>query len=323
MISRSSLLLLAAILSAGCGKKESVPESETATSGTFELVADETLKPVIDSLVTGFMTESPDAHVTVKYVSAAEAIRELLNKKARAIIIARGLDASERGIITQDSISLPELTIAEDGIGCIVSKRNPLAAMRQSDLRKIIRGEIASWDAIEKPIVEPGAKLTGVITMTLPQYPSSTEYVLDSMYIGPFHPDPRAKYKDFGQRMRFGSSDSVIAYVSSHPDAIGFIGSAWKHWLDASGDTGIKVLPVIPADSSSRGVTEPIMLHMAYVYEKLYPLVTPVSGFSFEAPNTVPRGMLSYAMTAHGQMVFKNFDVLPKTQIIRLVPRKE
>jgi ABC-type phosphate transport system substrate-binding protein len=322
MKARSFVLgLVLVLLASGCGKQESSQSSETATSGSFELVADETLKPALDSLIVGFMSESPNAKVTVKYVSAAEAVRELLNKQARAVIIARGLTPSERAVIAQDSVTLPDFAIAEDGIGCIISSKNPLAAMRLSDLRKIARGDVGSWDGIVKPIVEPGPAVSGPIEMIFPAYPSSTEYVLDSMFVGAVMLDGNNKIG--GHPMRFSSSDSVIAYVQGHPNSIGFIGSAWKHMLDVEGDSGIKVLPIIPADSSSRGVTEPILLHMAYIYEGLYPLVTPVNGFSFEAPNTVPQGLLSYAMTAHGQMVFKNFDVLPKTQIIHLVPPKQ
>ena len=317
MTARNSLgLLLLVVHLAACGKSEKTETSENATTGAFELVADEALKPVIDSLAVGFMAENPNAKVIVKYVSAGEAVRELLNKQARAIIIDRALTPQEQAAVTQDSVSLPALTIAEDGIGCIVSRNNPLAAIKLSDLRKIVSGEMKSWSELEKPIVEPGDKISGTITKVFSEYPSSIEYQLDSILMGP------GKQTD-GHVMRFASTDSIVRLVKKDPAAIGFIGSAWKHWFEVHGDSSVKVLAVIPADSSSRGLTEPIILHMAYVYEGLYPLVTPVNGYSFEVLNTVPRGFLSYALAAHGQMVFKNFDVLPKTQIIHLVPQKQ
>jgi hypothetical protein len=122
--------------------------------------------------------------------------------------------------------------------------------------------------------------------------------------------------------MRFSTTDSIVAYVAAHPKSIGFIGSAWNHMLESKNDSTVKVLPLIPADSSSRGLIEPVLLHMGYIAEGLYPLVTKVNGYSFEVPNTLPRGLLAYASNAHGQTVFKNFDVLPATQPIRLVPSK-
>jgi phosphate transport system substrate-binding protein len=288
------------ILLAACGKQENSSSTETATYGSFQLVADEVLKPAIDSLVTGFMIENPTAKVTVTYTSATEAVRELMNHATRAIIIDRSLTAQERQALQKDSVELPVYKLAEDGIGCIVSVKNPATTIRKSDLQKMFSGEPTEWHDV---------------TLVLPAYPSSTEYALDSVLIN--GNEPKAKYL-----VRFRTTDSIVAYVAAHPTAIGFIGSAWKHWLESKVDTSVKVLPVIPADSSSRGLIEPVLLHMAYVAEGLYPFVTKANGYSFEVPNTIPRGFLAYASNAHGQTIFKNFDVLPITQPIRIVPSK-
>ncbi|GEM_PF-2059599 len=290
--------LFASLVFAGCEKNEQKPAGETATYGSFQLVADETLRPVVDSLISGFSTENPEAHITVKYTSAAEAVRELLNHDTRAIVIDRMLTPMEEAALQKDSTTLPVYKLAEDGIGCIVSADNTHTTVRKSDLARMFRGEATGW---------------GDITIVLPQYPSSAEYILDSTLLG-----SGAQTNAYYLR-RFSTTDSIIAYVRDHSKSIGFIGSAWKHWMEEHNDSSIKVLPVIPADSSSRGLTEPVLLHMAYVAEGLYPLVSRVNGYSFEVPNTVPRGFLAYASTAHGQTVFKNFEVLPITQPIRLV----
>ncbi len=297
---RPFVVLALLLVSCACGKQENTASSESATSGSAQIVADEVLKPAIDSLVTGFTAENPDAKVTIKYTSATEAIRELMNHDARAVIIDRSLTPAERSLLEKDSVTLPEYRLAEDGIGCVVSAKNPASTVRKSDLKKMFSGEATAW---------------GDVTLILPAYPSSTEYVLDSILMD--GNQTKAKYL-----LRFSTTDSIAAYVADHPKAIGFIGSAWNHWLEAKRDSSVKVLPVIPSDSSSRGLIEPVLLNMAYIAEGLYPLVTRVNGYSFEVPNTLPRGFLAYASTAHGQIVFKNFDVLPTTQPIRIVPSK-
>ena len=317
MILRIIAAILIVAFFQGCGKSPENQTSETATSGSFQLVADEALRPVIDSLVKGFMIEYPQANVTVKYVSAGEAVRELLNKEkdAREIIIDRGLTTLERGVLQRDSVTLPDFTMAEDGICCIVSNTNPMAALALSDLRKIVMGETKTYSQLIRSIPESGKSFAngGPIMQVFSAYPSSVEYVLDSMFLGP---DQTVQTKV----ARYETVDSIIARVKQDANAIGFISLSWKHWLETKGDSSVKVLPVIPADSSSKGITQPIIPHMAYVYQKLYPLTTAVTGYSFETPNTLPRGFLVYAMTAHGQMVFKSFEVLPKTQIIKIVP---
>jgi hypothetical protein len=62
------------------------------------------------------------------------------------------------------------------------------------------------------------------------------------------------------------------------------------------------------------------MLHLAYVLQGLYPLTSRICAYTTEVPNTLPRGFLAYAMSADGQRVFLNYDLLPKTQILKLVP---
>ena len=317
MIVRIYAALTIAVLLTGCGKSPENQPSETATSGNFQLVADEALRPAVDSLADGFMKENPQAKITVKYMSAGEAVRELLNHDARVIIIDRMLTPAERQVLQKDSVTLPEFVIAEDGIGCIVSRKNPVGALALSDLRKIVMGETKTWSELTHSLPEPSMSFANRkgITTVFPGYPSSMEYLLDSMFLGP-------NQVTKGAVTRYETMDSVIARVKQDVNAVGFIGSSWKHSLEASGDTSVKVLPIIPADSSSRGITQPIILHMAYIYQGLYPLTATVTGYSLEAPNTLPRGFLVYAMTAHGQMVFKNFEVLPKTQIIHIVPSR-
>ncbi len=312
---RSLFLSLLCLALAACGKQQHVPQSESATSGHFQLVADEVLKPAVDSLVAGFMQENPDVTISVKYTSATEAVRELLNHQARAILIDRGLTPIERGILAKDSIQLPAFKLALDGIGVLVSQKNPLDAIAKSDLVRIMSGKIANWSGLVRPVPDKanaGRKIAGEITVALPAYPSSIEFALDSILLA-----------DSGTTaahvFRFSTSDSIIGYVRQNPNAIGFISSAWYHELTASNDTSVKALPVEPADLSSEGLIEPVLLNMAYVAEGLYPLATPVTAYSFDVPDTPPRGFLAYAATAHGQIVFKNFDVLPTTQPIRIV----
>lgn len=295
-MSRAVLFLIPAlILLSACGKTDNQPQTETATYGSFELVADEVLKPVIDSLVQGFTMENPTAKITVKYVSAGEAVRELMNHQARAIIIDRYLTPQELAVLTKDSVAIPEFRLAQDGIGVIASHWNRQDTVRLSAIRSRIT------DSTAKSI------------FVFPVYPSSVEYVMDSM---------AATAQTKGRILRFATTDSIVSYVEKNVGSLGFVSSAWKHKLEIAGDTSVKFLPIIPHDLSSQGISEPVMLHIAYIAEQAYPLTTMVMGYTPELANTLPRGFFVYCMTAHGQTVFKNFGLLPKTQPLKLVPAK-
>lgn len=286
--SRILLCFFSLLLLAACNKNKQGETPDTATSGSFELIADETLKPAIDSLIIGFNSQTPNAKVTVRYKNATEALDDLLQKRARLVLIARPLGAKERDLLSHQKIELIEADVAENSIGCIVSAKSPLKDIGMDSLRSMLLDK-------DKNILRISSS-----------YLSSTEFALDSIF-------GLGKYQE-GRIRRFETSDSIFWRVRSDEHAIGFAGSAWLKKLSASGDSSIRVLRI-------SGVADrPIMLHLAYVLQGLYPLTSRICAYTTEVPNTLPRGFLAYAMSADGQRVFLNYDLLPKTQILKLVP---
>ncbi len=277
------------VLLTGCSeKKQGETPPDTANSGAFELVADEALKPAIDSLVYGFNIQTPGAKVTVRYKNATEALDDLLQQKTRLVLIARPLSKKERELLSQQKIELIEADVAENAIGCIVSAKSQLMTISMDSLRAIVEDKDKN------------------ITRVSTSYLSSTEFALDSIF-------SLDKYQE-GRLIRFQTSDSVITRVAKDDHAIGFVGSAWLKKMANSHDSSVRVLQI-------SGVSDrPIMLHLAYILQNLYPLTSRICGYTTDVPNTLPRGFLAYAMSADGQRVFLNYDLLPKTQILKLVP---
>jgi phosphate transport system substrate-binding protein len=291
MRSRSAALSVClAVCLLSCGKQpQPGVASETATSGAFELVADETLKPVVDSLVADFNRHTPEAKVTVRYMVAASALDALLQNKARLVIIARPLTPRERSVLDSQKIDLPEFDIALNGLAVIAAKDNKLSSIPLDSLRQMGEGKLP-------------------LKYYSTSYLSATESSFDSIF--------EFKEKTLsGAITRFETSDSVINAIRTNPNAIGYISSPWYHQFASRGDSSIKSLRI-----SSVKNPEPVQLHLAYMYQGSYPLVSRVCGYTNERPNTLPRGFLAYVMSADGQRIFMKYDVLPRTQIIRIVP---
>jgi phosphate transport system substrate-binding protein len=284
---RIGLFLLLCTIS--CTKnKQGEPVADTATSGAFELLADEALKPVIDSLVVGFNSETPNAKVTVRYTNATQALDELLQGKTRLILIARPISSKEQAVLDQQKIELTDANVAVSAIGCIVSKKNPRNSISMDSLKMLV-----------------GDKDKTTMRFST-SYLSSTEFALDSIF-------GLEKYQE-GRIIRYQTTDSVIERVRNDEQAIGFVNASWLKKLSNSGDSLVKVLKI-------SGISDkPVMLHLAYIYQNLYPLISRVCAYTKEVANTLPRGFLAYAMSAEGQRVFLNYDLLPKTQILKLVP---
>lgn len=288
----SVIWLSGSLLLVGCKRNSKPPQpSDTATAGSFELVADEALRPAIDSLVRDFDAETPEAHVTVRYTSAAQALDALLQNKARLVLIGRPLTNKERHILDSTRIDLPEFDIALNAIAVIASTQSSIRSISEDSLAALLRGKS------ERQYYSTS-------------YLGSTESALDSIFgIG--------TGTLTGRIHRFQTTDSVIDAVRKDPLSLGFIGSAWLKHLKMKGDSTVVALKI-----STEKSPEALPLHLAYMYQGLYPLVSRVCGYTFEQPNTIPRGFLAYVMSADGQRVLMAFDVLPRTQIIKIVAPK-
>jgi ABC-type phosphate transport system substrate-binding protein len=284
-------VLLVAICS--CSKPEEKALVDSPTTGSFELFADEGIKPVIDSLVTAFNAQYTDAKVTVRYMNATAALDGMLQNKARLALIGRPLTPKERASLTSQKVELPEYEIALNPLAAIVKKENALTSLSLAMLREDISG---SKEHYRK-----------AMTDNL----SSVESILDSLFLV-----DTGSVK--GKAARFSTTDSVIAKVMTDDGMVGLVSWCWL-----KNNPGLKALDIAIPDTTNKLGEKNIMLHLAYVYQKLYPLVSRVCAYTQEPPNSLPRGFLVYAMTAPGQKIFFENNMLPRTQIIKIVPPVE
>lgn len=276
-----------------CNKPEQKALVDSPTTGAFELAADEAIRPVIDSLVAGFNAQYTDAKVTVRYMNATAALDAMLQNKARLALIGRPLTPNERASLSTQKVELPEYEIALNPLAVIVRKENALTSV--------------SWNMLHEDISGRKEYFSKAMTDNL----SSVESILDSLFLA-----DTGSVK--GKATRFSTTDSVIAKVMADDGAIGLVSWCWL-----VKNPGIKVLDIAIPDSTNKSGEKNIMLHLAYVYQKLYPLVSRVCAYTQEPPNSLPRGFLVYAMTAPGQKIFLDNNMLPRTQIIKIVPPVE
>ncbi|MDP4236273.1 MAG: substrate-binding domain-containing protein, partial [Bacteroidota bacterium] len=200
------------ILLSGCGKNRSgEPQPDTATSGSFELTADETLRPVIDSLVYGFNVQTPNAKVTVRYKNATEALDDLIQQRTRLVLIGRPLAPKERDLLAKEKIELIDADVAENAIGCIVSSKSKLESISMDSLRTLITNQSL-----------PAGNANVMVRISSP-YLSSTESVLDSIF--------GLDHYQSGLIRRYETSDSIISRVRADEHAIGFVNASWLKQL--------------------------------------------------------------------------------------------
>ena len=92
-IGASALLL---VILAACQQKPKDKYTDTYTSGTIAITADESFEPIIQEEIDVFQNQFPLATVKPRYVTEVEAIKQLLDDSVRLAIASRRLTAEEK-----------------------------------------------------------------------------------------------------------------------------------------------------------------------------------------------------------------------------------
>jgi len=194
-----------AVLIASCSGPSVKPPGDTGTSGTIHISVDESFKPVIDSQIQVFESQYPQAKIIVDYKSESECIKDLSKDSTRMVIITRGLSEQEEKYYKDKFKYLPAYDkVANDAIAVIVNSKAPDTLFTLSKLRGILDGSTAD----KQIAVLDGLSETSIV-----------RFVIDSLLKG----KPFDKNKVFAAK----NSTDVINYITTNPDAIGFVGVSW------------------------------------------------------------------------------------------------
>jgi phosphate transport system substrate-binding protein len=188
-----------------CGGPNQRTDTDTPERGTIHISVDESFKPVIDSQIQVFEALNPQAKVIAEYKPEADCFRDLIKDSTRMIIVTRGLTEAEEKFY-KDSLKYGPTwdKVANDAVTLVVNNRSGDTLLTMEKIKGILDGstgdkEIAVFDGLNAT--------------------STVRFAVDSILKGkPF--DPK---KVFATK----SSQEVINYVSTHDNAIGFVGVSW------------------------------------------------------------------------------------------------
>ncbi|HUS02699.1 MAG TPA: substrate-binding domain-containing protein [Chitinophagaceae bacterium] len=188
-----------------CNGPNQRTDTDTPEKGTIHISVDESFKPVIDSQIQVFEALYPGAKVIAEYKPEAECFRDLIKDSTRMIIVTRGLTQEEEKFY-KDSLKYGPTwsKVANDAVTLVVNNRSADTIITMDKIRGILDGttgdkEIAVFDGLSAT--------------------STVRFAVDSILKG----------KSFDPKKVFAvkSSQEVINYVSTHDNAIGFVGVSW------------------------------------------------------------------------------------------------
>jgi phosphate transport system substrate-binding protein len=287
------LFFLAVLIIAGCNRQVKKPKyiagDDTLTSGTIQISADESFRPVIDSQIKVFLSQHPNARIIAHYKPEAECLKDLLNDSIRMVIVTRGLSEEEVKFYA-DTLQFTPIfgKIASDAIAVVVNNKSKDSIFSVSDIRSMLNGT----SGYRYQQVMDGVNAT-----------STVRYMIDSVLRGqPFSSAVVAAK----------TSEEVINYVAGHPDAIGYVGVSWiGNKEDSSQLSFLKSVQIASMQCANCDKEVYVKPYQANIALKRYPMIRGVHYILKENYAGLGKGFVNFLTHEKGQLIFKRAYLVP------------
>ncbi len=272
-----------------CNNSPSKVPVETNTSGTIQISADESFKPVIDSQIKVFEASWPTAKIIAHYKPEADCIKDLNNDSIRMIFITRALSRDEEALMKTRIGYVPVYgKLAFDAISVIVNKDAKDSLFDMNDMRSLVKGT----SGYKYKVVLDGLSST-----------STVRYVTDSL----------AKGQPLGKNVVAAtSSQGVIDYVGNNTDAIGLVGVSWiGNKEDTSQTSFLKKVKIAGIECAA---CQPVVYTQPYQYNiatRRYPMVRGLYYILKENYDGLGSGFSNFLIYERGQLIFKRAYLFP------------
>jgi phosphate transport system substrate-binding protein len=310
IITHGLFLLFCALFAFACDEKDKNGRTpDTAVSGDIKISVDESLKPIGDAEVKTFMQTYRKAKIDASYKSETDALKDMFMDTARVIIIPRQLTEPEMKFYTDKKHPVKSVLIAYDAIALIVNKSNPDSTFTMAQLTGMMNGSINNWKQLKGKDSKIQIVFDNVGSSTL-------EYVKNKFHIDRLPVNFSAAK----------SNEEVINYVTSTPNALGFIGLSWIGNEDSLPNSFLKKIKVValPAPDTAKGTDRAFYPpFQAWIKLGYYPLLREVYAISPEYYNGLGSGFITFMAGETGQIKVFQSGLLPATQHTRLIQIKK
>jgi phosphate transport system substrate-binding protein len=278
------------VLLVGCKSRSQVHDElpDRFDKGVINISCDESFKPVIDQQVAVYEALYPDTKIIVHYKPEAECFRDFGVDSIRMVIATRGYSQGEKQLM-EDSLAVgpEELVVAHDLIAVIINRSSPDSFFNRQELVELLSGT-SKKNLI--PVFD-GLRAT-----------STVRFMLDSVLKG----------QPFGKNVVAAqSSVGVVDYVSTTPNAVGFIGFGWIGNIDDTSQLSSrrKIRTAYLESTDSAGAY--ISPSQYFIYTKSYPMVRDLVYVVKEKHNGLAHGFAHFMASMKGQLIFRRAYIMP------------
>lgn len=276
--------ILCAFFLAGCGPDPKAP-TDTLGAGNISISVDETYRPVIEQQLKVFDSSYPDAHITANYKPESQCFADLIDGKARLILVTRTLRLDEQKVYEERKVVPTAIPIARDAVAVIVHPDAEDSLFSLSQIRGIIAGQYKKKYTV---VFDNGGS-------------STLRFITDSIMGG-----QALGSNVFAAR----GNDSVVDYVAKNPGAIGFIGLSYVS-DPRDTKTGAFLTRVRVAAIQNDSTGEFLKPYQAYIALRSYPLTRHLYYISRETYPGLGTGFANFLVSTRGQLIFQQALLFP------------
>lgn len=263
---------------AGCGSQQS-KQPENTISGEITIKGSDTVLPVAQKAAEVFMTNNPDAVVSVSGGGSGVGIAALLDGTTDIANASRDVKEKEVKAAEDKGITLTQHTIALDGVSVIVNPELGITALTKVQIKDIYTGKITNWKNIGGPDLE-------IVAFSRDSSSGTYELFKDVVLEG-------EDYK--ADVLTEPSNGNIVQQVGQTKGAIGYVGFAYVN------DTVVAVTVdgVVPSAET--------------VKDGSYPIARSLFMFTNGEPaeGTLTKGFIDFVLSDAGQNIVGEVGYIP------------
>ncbi|MEN8134674.1 MAG: PstS family phosphate ABC transporter substrate-binding protein [Thermodesulfobacteriota bacterium] len=275
--------LLGFAFSTGCsdgGDQTSEGKKTSAEARYLTIKGSDTMVHLVSSWAEQFMTDHPDADLSVTGGGSGTGIAALLNGTTDICAASRKIKKKEMDLAASKGISPVEYEVALDGIAVVVNPANPINELTLEELRKIFTGAVSNWAQLGGPDKQ---------ILVMSRESSSGTFVFFQKLV--------LEKRDYTDKALFmPGTSAIINNIVNDQWSIGYVGLGYTK--DAKDK--IKVVNVAAKKGSPAIIPSEIS-----VKDGSYPIARPLFLYTAGPASGIKKDFIDFALNNSGQKIVR------------------
>ncbi len=281
----------------GCNIAQDKNE-ETITSGTLRIAVDESYSLLMETQVFTYTHLNKYASISSQIAPERDVFTALLADSVQAAVVGRPLTDEELAFFKSKQRIPESILIARDGIALVVHPEHADSVIHLDKVKGIFTGTDSLWSQ-----VQPGGSATKINVVFDNQGSCNARSLREKFGVETF---PSWCFSE-------ETTERVIDYVNTHPNAIGVISLSWISDAEDSTCAAYRKLirPLGIVDSSN--VIKPELArrpYQAYVFDGTYPLRRDVYYIRTGLRGTLGTGFANHLIGEKGQLIIHKMGMV-------------